>query len=146
MTQKLIKIRQKPKAPKRKRILEEHVIFAGTTLATMVDIVALRNASLSDAYIGQEPTYDGYSDDLYLRFPRAETDEEFSYRMELYEARLSDWQSWYDVNEKLIGKELIRREAEKKKADAQAAADAAKKRQTTIQKLKRKLERLEAQT
>lgn len=105
----LIRLKGKPKKPKRKLIRESVIVYGEENLQSILD--CLGNPDPKDAIIKID-CFD-YNADLSVIFNRPMTDEEFEREMTKYKKRLDQWESWYEENKELIEKEKARRKQEK---------------------------------
>jgi uncharacterized FlaG/YvyC family protein len=109
-----IRLKTKPRKPKKQRIYDEVELYEGQKLAEVVEElgVPLDQISIKVEY--------GYGDDprrTYLRVDRMQTDEEYEEDLKRYRKRLAKYEEWYKENEEAILAEVERRkeEAEERK-------------------------------
>ncbi|KKN13921.1 hypothetical protein LCGC14_1001600 [marine sediment metagenome] len=124
----LIKLRQKPQKPKRKRIKLTFDMCDGVTFAEAME--ALDCADPSQITVEKEYDYD-YTD-IQAHYSRMQTNEEFREVMDRYQARKKSYDSWYSTNEVLIKKEIKRR---KDKATSRERAVNEKARERLLKEL-----------
>lgn len=111
----LIKIKQKPKKPVKKKSIRHSIsIYAFCdSLSSLIDRVKEINPDqdLDEVYFEYAH---GYEDDidLYICFTAPELEKYYNERLESYNKRLDKYNKWYEKNKVLIEKELKLRDAE----------------------------------
>ncbi len=131
----LIKLRQKPQKPKRKKIKFTFDMCEGSTFAEAMS--ALDCTDPSQITIEKEYDYD-YTE-VQAHCSRMPKDKESQKDMDRYQERKKKYDSWYSVNEVLIKKEIQRRK-DKAAAHEKVANEKARKR------LLKELAKLEKET
>ncbi len=111
--QALIKLKTKPKAPKRRKTQVRTELYEGMSLQTLLENFGEEKDLNLVKY--EEVGYRDYGDngcgyhDAYFTVLRAESDEEHQKQVERYKVRLAKYEKWYKENEETILAEIARR-------------------------------------
>ncbi len=103
----LIKLKSKPKHPKRKTLTLRQELFDGYNLAQALE--SLGNSDPADCFIREDYCdYDG-NRRVYLCCNREQTDKELNKDLGRYNKQLKEYKKWYKENEATILAEIERR-------------------------------------
>ncbi len=136
----LIKLKTKPKAPKRRKIKLQTELYEGMSLQTLLENFSEEKDLNLVKY--EEVGYRDYGDagcgyhDAYFTVLRPESAEEHQKQLERYKVRLARYEQWYKENEETILTEIARRT---QKAEDRVLRVA----QTEEKRLKKELKKVE---
>lgn len=134
MSKAFIKLKQKPKKPKRGTIINYADLDDGATFQEVMDQLGIQNPS--------EVTIDEdrweYTK-VHAKSSRPQTDKEYGENLAQYEKRLHDYDVWYRENKKLIGKEVARRTEAAQERKAKAVELEEKRLRTALAKIQKQL-------
>lgn len=104
----LIKLRQKPQKPKRKRIKFTFDMDDGVSFASVMEALDCADPSK----ITVEKIYDYDSTEIRATYTREQTKIEVTHDLRDYQERKRKYNSWFLANKVLIRKEIQRRKTE----------------------------------
>lgn len=135
----LIRLRSKPKRPKRRQIKEEVEIFDGNRLDSLLGQIGYQGNDSEGIYFRKEYGFDEDCE-TFLCFDRMQTDEEHEENLAHYRERLNAYHEWYKRNEETILDEITRRKEEAEKQERQEIEKAQADLQKRLSKIPRRNE------
>lgn len=127
-----MKLKSKPKPPKRKTINRTLMIDDGVKLSDVIDFANQHNVDPKKVVFEMEYNYGDLSDDVYARLQIPEPEVDFQKRYENYRKRLKLWYEWYNENKAEI---KLQKEKDKKVKELQKEY---RERMIKIQKMEMK--------
>jgi hypothetical protein len=131
----LIKLRQKPRRPKRKKVKCTHQVDGGETLQQIMEWFEVTDPSQirMELESGWEYT------DVYAVFERMQTDEEYERDLKKFQERKRKYDAWYSENETTIKMEIQRRRDEAARKEREANEKARKRLKKELAKLEKEI-------
>ncbi len=144
----LIKLKTKPKRPKRRKVKYRTELTEGMSLGKLLESFRAED-NLDDVYYEEDRYQDYYdreyvSTTSYFTIEREENDEEYQQQLDRYETRLAKYEKWYKENEEVILAEVARRKQkleEKAKIDTEKTMKRLQKQQKMVEKDLARLEK-----
>lgn len=107
MKNALIKLRAKPKKPKREKVVAQTALGNGETLQDVINYFG--DVPVGEIEIVEEWEHWDDNSTVYARHSRQQNDEEYDKLLVRYQERKDRYDAWYRENEELIETEVQRR-------------------------------------
>jgi hypothetical protein len=115
MGKALIKIRSKPRKPRRRNVSDMVEVYDGQSLQEVINFLKADPSQITfDINYGDPYDCCGYGGggSVYAKFSRPQTDEEYEEDMKRFRERKRKYDAWYSENKELIEREIQRRKDE----------------------------------